>query len=242
MDGLLNLYKPLGLTSAKAVYRVRAITRQRKSGHAGTLDPAAAGVLVLCLGRATRLVESLMDLPKVYQATARLDLTSDSFDSDGPVRPVPVAQPPTEARLRACLASFEGRIEQVPPAVSALKVGGRPAYELTRAGAPPRLPPRPVQIYWLHLHRYAWPEMEFELACGRGTYVRALIRDIGLRLGAGGCLTTLLRRAVGPFTAEHAWRLEALAAASPAEYLIPLERATLLASDRTPPPRPPLLP
>lgn len=225
MDGLINLYKPTGLTSAKALYRVRKLTRQRKSGHTGTLDPTAEGVLVLCLGRATKLVELLMDHPKVYRATARLDITSASFDSEGPVEPVLVASPPDAARAEDVLRSFEGTIEQVPPALSALKVAGRPAYKLSRAGKPPKLDPRPVIIYWMHFLRYEWPTLEFEVACGRGTYVRALIRDIGRQLGTGGCLTGLLRRAVGPFQVEQSWTLERLAEAPPAEYLIPLEHA-----------------
>jgi tRNA pseudouridine55 synthase len=239
MDGLINLHKPLGITSAKALYRVRKITRVRKSGHAGTLDPAADGVLILCLGKATKLVEALMDQPKVYRAAARLDVTSDSFDSDRPVIPVSVATRPDEEQLREACRSFEGTINQLPPAVSALKVGGRPAYKLERAGKAPPLKPRPVQIYWIHVHRYQWPLVEFELACGRGTYVRALIRDLGQRLDTGGCLTSLTRQAVGSFHLHDAWSFERLEqAAEPAEYVIPLEYARALLSVR-PIPLPP---
>src|SRR5262249_39455968 len=142
MDGVLNLDKPPGITSAKALYRVRRVLGERKSGHAGTLDPAAEGVLIICLGKATKLVEAMMDLPKVYRATARLDVTSTSFDSDRPLIPVRVDAAPDESAVRAALAQFEGEIEQVPPAVSALKVGGRAAYELERKGKPVTLAPR----------------------------------------------------------------------------------------------------
>ena len=226
MDGLINFHKPIGLTSAKALYRVRKITGVRKSGHAGTLDPAAEGVLVLCLGKATKLTEALMDQPKVYRATARLDVTSDSFDSDRELKPVEVPQPPDAEQVSAACGRFEGVIQQVPPAVSALKVGGRPAYKLERAGRPPKLEPRRAQIYWLHVHRYAWPELDFEVACGRGTYVRALIRDLGEALDTGGCLTGLVRRAVGPFHVDQSWTLEALERAGDAnEYLLPLAEA-----------------
>lgn len=240
MDGIIVLNKPIGVTSAKAVYRVRRITGVRKSGHAGTLDPAADGVLVLCLGRATRLVEALMDQPKVYRAAARLDATSASFDSETAPTAVPVERPPDEAAVRAAAARFEGRIEQVPPAVSAIKVGGRPAYALSRRGRPPALAPRPVHIYWLHVQRYAWPRLEFELACGRGTYVRALIRDWGAALGVGGCLTALTRTAVGPLGISDAWTFERLEQAAPEQYLIPLTRAQeVLAVRPIPvPPRP----
>jgi tRNA pseudouridine55 synthase len=241
MDGLINLNKPVGITSAKALYRVRKITRVRKSGHAGTLDPGADGVLVLCLGKATKLVEALMDQPKVYRATARLDVTSESFDSDRPLVEVPVAAPPAPDALRAACRRFEGVIEQVPPVISAVKVGGRPAYKHNRAGERLELSARPVRIYWLHVWRYAWPALEFELACGRGTYVRALIRDLGIALGTGGCLTGLTRSAVGPFRLADAWTFETLEnAAGPDEYLIPLERARELSATHPPavPPQP----
>ncbi len=225
MDGLINLFKPVGITSARALDAVRRATGQRKSGHAGTLDPLADGVLVICLGRGTKLVERVMGLPKTYRAVARLDVTSASLDAETSLEPVPVAAVPDAAAVLAALARFRGTVMQVPPAVSALKIGGRPAYRLARAGRPPALEARPVRIDALELRRYAWPEVEFDIRCGRGTYVRALVRDIGAALGAGGCLTGLRRLGVGPFTSEDAWTVERLAAATPAEYLVPLERA-----------------
>ena len=239
--GIITLNKPVGITSAKALYRVRKSTRVRKSGHAGTLDPAADGVLVLCLGKATKLVESIMDQPKLYRTTARLDVTSSSFDSDSPLSPVEVADVPAPDQLHDALLSFEGRTAQVPPVVSAVKVGGRPAYELARRGETPDLAARPVNIYWLHLRRYAWPAVEFEMCCGRGTYVRALIRDLGERLGTGGCLTGLTRRAVGPFTLENAVTFEDFeGVADPLISLMPLDRARELLETRPVPipPRP----
>ncbi len=232
-DGIINLFKPLGITSAKAVYRVRSITRVRKSGHAGSLDPAAEGVLVVCQGRATKLVERIMDLPKVYRATARLDVTSESFDSDRELEPVPVATIPTEHQVREALVSFEGTIEQIPPRVSAIKLGGVPAYRTVgRENAPP-LRPRKARIYWLHLHAYDWPRLDFEMACGRGTYVRSLIRDVGARLGTGGCLTSLRRTAVGPLSVEDAWTFERMReAGDETPYLISLEKASTILSRR----------
>jgi len=240
LDGIVNLHKPLGLTSAHALDRVRRVTGQRKRGHAGSLAPAAEGVLVLCLGTATKLVESMMDQPKVYRATARLDLTSAGHDSEKETYPVEVAAPPDEERVAHVLRGFEGTIEQVPPALSAVKVRGKSAYKLTRVGKPPTLAPRPITIYWLHLRRYAWPEVEFEVACGRGTYIRALIRDIGERLATGGCLTSLLRLAVGPFTLDQSWTQERIAAARPEDYMIPVPQAReMLALERLAiPPRP----
>lgn len=231
LEGSINLNKATGITSAKALYRVRSITGVRKSGHAGTLDPGASGVLVICLGRATKLVEAIMDQPKVYRATARLDVTSESFDADRPLVPVDVREIPAPDAVRDACQLFEGITEQVPPRISAVKVGGMPAYKRTRKDQPVELSPRPVQVYWLHVHAYEWPTIDFEMACGRGTYVRALIRDLGEKLGTGGCLTSLIRRRVGPFTDADAWTFESLRAADrPDEYLIELDRTRELLS------------
>jgi tRNA pseudouridine55 synthase len=228
VDGIIPLDKPPGITSAKAVYRVRTITRQRKSGHAGTLDPAATGVLLICLGKGTKLVEAIMDQPKVYRATARLDVTSESFDSDRPLIPVTPATPPSQESVREICADFEGIIQQAPPLVSAVKVGGVPAYRRAARGEAITLSARRVHVYWLDVVRYEWPELQFELCCGRGTYVRSLIRDVGVRLGTGGCLTALRRTRVGPFPVETAWTLDALSSDAPAESLIGLDLARRL--------------
>jgi len=239
MDGLINLFKPTGITSAQALYRVRKITGVRKSGHAGTLDPGAEGVLVLCLGKGTKLVERIMDQPKVYRATARLDVTSESFDSDSELTAVNVAAVPSREDVIRALASLEGRIWQVPPRISAVKLGGRPAYKRARTGETLELAPRTVTIYWVFVHAYAWPTLDFELACGRGTYVRSVIRDLGAALSTGGCLTSLTRKAVGPFPSSEGWTFEGLeASGDPADYLIPLEGAIRLL-DQRPIPIPP---
>jgi tRNA pseudouridine55 synthase len=241
IDGVINLNKPIGITSAKALYKLRAITRLRKSGHTGTLDPGAAGVLVIGVGKGTKLAERVMDQPKIYRATARLDITSESFDSDRPTRPVEVATIPDAGAVRRALASFEGEIEQAPPAISALKIGGVPAYKLARGEESPKMKPRPVVIYWLHLHAYEWPSLDFEMACGRGTYVRSVIRDFGERLGTGGCLTRLTRKAVGPFHIDDAWDFERLTTHSPDEYILPLTHPAVLGLNNravSPPPRP----
>ena len=226
LHGLLVIDKPSGLTSARTLYRVRALTRQRKSGHAGSLDPFATGVLVLCLGRATRLVERLMDQPKVYRAVARLDVTCDSFDPGTRLRDVPVTKPPALEAIHQALATCEARTEQVPPVFSALKIKGLPAYKRVHLKEDVDLPPRPVRIYWLHLRAYQWPELAFDMACGRGTYVRAVIRDIGELLGTGGMLTGLRRTRIGPFDVDNAIPLDDLARTPrPESSLIPLEEA-----------------
>ncbi|MCB9849078.1 MAG: tRNA pseudouridine(55) synthase TruB [Phycisphaerales bacterium] len=240
IDGVINLSKPVGITSAKALYRVRSISRMRKSGHTGTLDPAADGVLVLCVGKATKLVEKVMDLVKCYRATGRLDVTSESFDSDRPVTPVSVSAIPEHAQVAAALTSFEGEIQQRPPAVSALKIGGVPAYKLQRGGVLPALPPRRVMVYWTHLVKFDWPYVEFEVAVGRGTYVRSLIRDLGEALACGGCLTALTRTSIGPFHVADAWDFERMQTAQPSDYILPLEEARDLIerSAGVAPPRP----
>lgn len=232
LDGIINLDKPAGVTSAKALYRVRRITGQRKSGHAGTLDPMATGVLVLCLGKATKLVEKIMHLPKVYRTTARLDVTSESFDADREMRPVDVPRVPTEDEIRAALGTLTGAIEQIPPAISALKVGGVPSYRRAAEGAKIELAPRKVTVYWMHVHSFTWPELDFEVCCGRGTYIRAIARDLGTALNTGGCLTALRRTRVGPFTADEAWTPDRLEARSPnADRVIAFEDVGRLLDD-----------
>jgi tRNA pseudouridine55 synthase len=240
MDGLINFHKPTGITSAKALYKVRAITGQRKSGHAGTLDPAASGVLILCMGKATKLVESIMDHPKVYRTTARLDVTSESFDSDRPMTPVEIGNVPDESQVREAFAGFEGTIQQIPPNISAIKIGGVPSYKLAGSDREVALAPRPVKVYWLHLHRYAFPLIDFEMCCGRGTYVRSLIRDFGAALGTGGILTSLVRTQIGPLKLDSAWTIDSLKSATDRrQYLIELDQAKVLfAHNAAIPPRP----
>ncbi len=233
MDGVIVLNKPVGLTSARALDRVRRLTGIRKSGHAGTLDPLADGVLLICQGRATKLVEAVMDQPKVYAARGRLDVTSDTLDSEAELRPVPFEQIPSRAQLDAALESFVGEIQQVPPAISAIKLGGEPAYKRARRGEQVEMRARPVRIYSLAVTRFEWPEIAFEVTCGRGTYIRALIRDIGASLGVGGALTGLTRRAVGPFHIDHAYDFDGIARAGDAgAYVIPLDNARELLKEK----------
>jgi len=229
LSGVINLDKPTGISSAKALYRVRKIVGQRKSGHAGTLDPLAGGVLVLCLGKGTKLVETVMDHPKVYRARARLDVTSESLDSDSALQPVDIAGIPSREDILHQCRAFEGVIAQMPPKISAIKIGGVPAYKRTRRHEEITMKQRPVHIYWIHLHGYVWPEIEIEVCSGRGTYIRSLVRDIGAALGVGGCLTGLTRTRVGPFAVSDAVTIDQLDAADdPEAYVIDLERAGAL--------------
>ena len=212
MDGILNLNKPGGWTSHDVVAHVRGLTRIRRVGHAGTLDPMATGVLLVCLGRATRVVEYLMDSRKRYRAMVRLGVSTDSHDADGQVTatsPVTV----TRADVELALARFRGAISQVPPMVSAIKHKGRPLYKLARQGITVQRTARPVEIYELTLTDWSPPSFSLEVACSSGTYVRALARDLGHMLGCGAHLTALARLASGDFVLERSIALEQFAEA-----------------------------
>lgn len=213
VDGLLVLDKPAAITSRTAVDRAqRWLPRRTRLGHAGTLDPLATGVLVLCAGSATRLIEYVQRMDKVYRARLRLGARSSTDDADGDVEPVSVALPPGRSDVARCLAGFVGEIEQVPPAFSAAKIAGRRAYALARRGEPVAVSPRRVRVYGIDLLSYHYPSAELEIRCGKGTYVRSLARDLGERLGCGGLVERLRRTRVGPFTEEDALALDATGA------------------------------
>jgi len=202
--GVINLYKPRWISSARYVYRLRRLVGVRRVGHAGTLDPFADGVLLACVGPATRLTERLMGLTKTYEVGLRLGVTNASFDPEQPFESLPVASPPTEDAVRAALPDFIGTVMQSPPAFSAMKVGGSRGYDRARAGVTLELPPRPVRIDRIELMSYEWPEVRLQVTCGRGTYIRALARDLGLRWRCGAVCVSLRRTRVGPFGIEDA--------------------------------------
>jgi tRNA pseudouridine55 synthase len=202
--GLLNLNKPIGVTSRDVVDVVARPLRKVKVGHAGTLDPLASGVLVLCLGAATRLIEFVHRMPKTYRTRIRLGATSDSNDADGIILENPDCRVPTESELRAALASQVGTIDQIPPEFSAIKVAGERSYNLARAGRAVELKARPVTITRVELISYEWPFVELEIDCGSGTYIRSIARDVGQILGTGGLIEVLTRTRIGHFTIEDA--------------------------------------
>jgi tRNA pseudouridine55 synthase len=209
IDGLLVLDKPAGITSRRAVdAALRCFPRGTKIGHTGTLDPLATGVLVLCLGSATRLAEYVQRMRKTYRAGILLGARSDTDDADGTLTPTPGARPLDRAAVEAAVARYIGEIEQVPPAHSAVKVAGQRAYELARRGAAVDIGSRPVTIYAINVLKYDWPRLELEVQCGKGTYIRSLARDLGDQLGCGGLIATLRRTRVGPFRAEDALTLD----------------------------------
>ncbi|MGE0758586.1 MAG: tRNA pseudouridine(55) synthase TruB [Pirellulaceae bacterium] len=210
MIGLLNVHKPRGITSRDAVNRIQALVRPVKVGHAGTLDPLATGVLVVAVGGATRLIEYVQAQPKRYVAQFRMGCRSDTDDVEGSIQEVPGVVPPTRAVVERELASFVGQISQLPPAYSAVKVGGQRAYDRARRGESVVLTPRVVHIEQLVLHRYEYPWLELEIVCGSGTYVRSIGRDLGERLATGAIMTELVRTAIGSFRLEAAQSLDSM--------------------------------
>lgn len=209
MNGLLVIDKPGGMTSRDAVNRVqRWFPRKTKIGHTGTLDPLATGVLVVCVGAATRLADYVQAMGKSYTSRFRLGATSDSDDADGTVTEVGNVLAPSREAVDAAVGRFVGVMEQLPPSVSALKVGGQRAHDLARKGKEVVLAPRPVRIDAIRLLSYEWPWLDVEVDCGKGTYIRSIARDLGAALGCGGMVQTLRRTRVGPFLAEQGVGLE----------------------------------
>lgn len=218
MDGVLVLLKPPGLTSHDAVALVRQASGEKRVGHAGTLDPGAAGVLVLLLGQAVRLSEYLMSSRKRYRAELTLGVSTDTQDAFGKVLRETEVPALAVEEIEAVLAGFVGEIWQTPPSYSALKKGGRRLYELARAGETVVVEPRLVTIYRLTLLEKVeggpHPRFLLDVECSRGTYVRTLCADIGEKLGVGGHLSFLLRVASGPLGLERALTLEEILALS----------------------------
>lgn len=210
--GVILVDKPWGITSHDVVGRVRRIYNQREVGHTGTLDPAATGLLVLCLGEATKIAEYLTKLTKTYTGSIRFAAVSDTFDADGEIVERPDAPRPPDADIHAMVARFVGDLEQVPPPHSAKKVAGKRLYEYARAGENVVVEPRQVTVSRFELTRLEWPEAEFIVTCTSGTYVRRLAADIGEGLGCGAYLTSLRRTQVGVYDLSAAATLDALEA------------------------------
>lgn len=213
--GLVVVDKPRGLSSMDVVYRVRrsasrgAGVKKTKCGHAGTLDPLATGVVVCGIGKATKSLDRLMGLTKVYEAAVDLSAFTTTEDREGPRTEVAVAEPPTrEAVASACAAMVGESVEQVPPRFSAIHIDGRRAYELARNGEHVKMRPRFVRIDAIELLAYDWPTATIRVTCGKGTYIRSIGRDLGVALGTGGHLASLRRLAVGEFRVEAATPIE----------------------------------
>ena len=236
-DGLLIIDKPSGLTSHDVVNRVRRATKIRQVGHAGTLDPMATGVLVVCLGQATRISEYLLGHAKAYRATIRLGVETNTYDADGEVLATHEVDL-DRATVAQALTAFSGEIQQVPPMVSALKRDGQKLYELARQGIEVERAARSVVIHSIDLLDYQAPDATIDVRCSAGTYIRSLAHDLGTRLGTGAHLAALTRTAAGPFSLDQTIGLEGLTQRW-IEELSPIDaaladwpRVVLAASDR----------
>lgn len=222
MQGFLNIDKPRGITSHDVVNKIRWMLKSRglkhlKVGHAGTLDPMATGVLVVCIGAASRLSEYVMGHEKTYRAVLQFGVETDSYDADGEITATVDASHLTQAMVKASLPQFVGDIAQIPPMHSAIKKDGKKLYDLARAGVTIEREPRPVHIKNIELDAWdarssAKPETVLEITCGAGTYIRSLAHDLGVVLGVGAHLTALTRTRSGAFRLADAVTLEHLAA------------------------------
>lgn len=209
---IVGIYKPKGPTSHDIIYQIRRITRVKRVGHAGTLDPAASGVLVVAIGREfTKQLSTIVDSDKEYEATVKLGARSNTDDGEGEIVEFQRSNDKFQiGDIKKVLATFVGKIKQVPPKFSAIKMGGRKAYELARKGREVIMEPRAVEIYEIELLSYSWPELKIKVHCGKGVYIRSLARDIGEALGVGGYMSELERTRVGDFRLEDCLDLEQL--------------------------------
>lgn len=194
-NGVINVYKERGFTSFDVVAKLRGILKQKKIGHTGTLDPEAEGVLVVCLGKATKLCDILTDKDKSYEATLLLGKTTDTEDSTGKVLSESEVNV-SEEQIREVMMSYVGEYDQIPPMYSAIKVNGRKLYELAREGIEIERQPRKVVIHKIRILSIQLPRVTFQVSCSKGTYIRSLCRDIGSRLGCGGIMDSLVRNSV----------------------------------------------
>ena len=220
LHGWLVIDKPLGMTSRAVVdHAARWFPRKTSIGHAGTLDPLATGVLVIAVGKATRLIEYVQEMAKTYTASFTLGATSATDDAEGPIEKVAGATDPGRTIVDAALVKFVGNIGQTPPAYSAAKVAGQRAYARARAGSPVLPTAKTVRIDAIDVLDYAFPRLRVQVRCGKGTYIRSIARDLGQALGIGGYVSELRRDTIGDFTNQDATALD-----SPDARLYPLER------------------
>jgi tRNA pseudouridine55 synthase len=220
-SGIFNINKPSGPTSRKVVDQVCRVLGTRKVGHAGTLDPLASGVLVVCFGAATRLIEYVQRGRKTYRAVVRLGVRSDTDDAQGTIEPVVGAVAPHESDVRRAVADLIGEVMQLPPRFSAIKKDGARAYKAARRGEEFDLAPRKVSIYKIDILEYSWPLLSLEIECGGGTYIRSIARDLGEALGCGGMIETLERTRIGPFSLDRAVKLSDLTAENWSDLYLP---------------------
>ncbi|CAD7770314.1 MAG: tRNA pseudouridine synthase B [Candidatus Methanoperedenaceae archaeon GB50] len=229
ISGIFVIDKPGGITSFEIVRRIKTWLNLKKVGHGGTLDPLATGVLPIFINKATKIAQFFLNMDKTYMATMRLGLETETMDIEGETTRVCKKIDVSIEELQMVMRGFQGKITQIPPSYSSLKVGGVPLYKWARKGIKIQPAPREVEIYELKLKSFRPPEVDFEVSCSKGTYIRTLCSDIGKKLGCGACLVSLRRLKTGPFTIEMAIPLEVLKEAVKAgkwqDYLLDLNKA-----------------
>ncbi len=224
--GILNIYKPTKITSFDVVRIIRKLTNEKKVGHCGTLDPEACGVLPICIGKATKAIDYIMENNKVYVAELKLGEVTDTYDIEGKViRQCDVNV--TAEEVMEAVYSFKGNIKQVPPMYSALKVNGKKLYELAREGIEIEREARSITIHDIKVLEINLPYVKMEVNCSKGTYIRSLCYDIGEKLGCGAMMSALERTATGKFTKENSISIESLNEENIYDYIIPIENAFL---------------
>lgn len=229
MDGILNIHKATGMTSHDVVARVRRLLKQKRVGHAGTLDPAASGVLPICVGQGTRVAEYLSESGKEYRATLVFGVETETYDAEGQITRTASTDTLNRNEIEQALEQFFGPQMQIPPRYSAIKVQGQAAYQRARAGQEVTLTARPVEFFRLEIVGWQKPVLTLDVACSKGTYIRSLAYDLGRAVGCGAHLGGLVRVRSGPFSLEESITLEELAAACEqgecARYVQPADRA-----------------
>lgn len=208
MDGIILVHKPPGITSHDVVEKIRKILNEKKVGHYGTLDPMATGLIVIALGKATRLFQFFSKENKVYKGQARLGYSTNTYDSSGTKTSVEINNFPSRDKILEEMRKFEGEILQVPPVFSAKKFRGKPLYVLARENKEVKLVPSKISIYFFHLKNYNPPIIDFEVKCSSGTYIRSLAHDLGQSLGCGAHISQLLRISSGNFNLKDSFQLE----------------------------------
>lgn len=224
MDGILNINKPTGMSSFDVVRKVKNIAKTKKVGHTGTLDPEASGVLPICIGRATKLVDYIMNDYKIYKVELKLGITTDTYDREGQILKTKEVNLPIE-EVEDCIKSFQGEIDQIPPMYSALKVNGERLYSLARKGIEIERKPRKISIYDIEILEMNLPNINFLVKCSKGTYIRSLCYDIGEKLNCGGTMWNLQRVQTGNFSISDSVELEELSNDNIQGYLISMDKA-----------------
>ncbi|HAT4254215.1 tRNA pseudouridine(55) synthase TruB [Clostridium perfringens] len=226
MNGVINIYKNTGMTSFDVVAIVRRVAKMKKVGHTGTLDPAASGVLPVCLGKATKIIDYIMENKKVYRVNLKLGMVTDTYDLEGEVLREEDASHITKDEILNCINSFLGTIDQVPPMYSALKQNGVRLYELARQGIEVHREARKITIYSIeNIKIESNDNIQMDVCCSKGTYIRSLCYDIGEKLNAGATMTALERIQNGPFTKEEAINIEDLTEELLEKHIISIEKA-----------------